>query len=282
MRATRSPHTPRRPWRALPALGLLALWLAARAGPAAASADLAPASRGVAPGALRALSAAVGTERQALSAFAETETFRQMTRLSRRAGRTPGGAAGAHEDRLSRLAAEDAETADAITGAHAHASLALLSADGSGAMDLGAIEAVRVGQPTRAWECLAEALYFEARGETLLGQVAVAEVILNRVDSDAYPDTVCGVIRQGEAAGGGCQFSYRCDGKSDEPRSEDAFARVGKVAWVMLRGRPRILTGQATHYHASHVRPSWSSRLVRTARIGDHVFYRPKLRLSQR
>ncbi len=268
--------------RALSALGSLILSVAVISGPAAASSGSTPAPVSVTAGAVRALTAAVGTERQALSAFAESETFRHMSRLSRRAGRTPGGSADVAAEPLARVAAEDEAAADAITGAQAHTSLALLSADGGGAMDLEKIEHVRVGAPTPAWQCLSEALYFEARGETLLGQIAVAEVILNRVDSDAYPDTVCGVIRQGETRGAGCQFSYRCDGKSDEPRSAKSHERVGKVAWVMLSGRPRILTDQATHYHASHVDPSWARGLVRTARIGEHVFYRPKLQLSRR
>ncbi|MEO1000886.1 MAG: cell wall hydrolase [Pseudomonadota bacterium] len=123
------------------------------------------------------------------------------------------------------------------------------------------------------WRCLAEALYFEARGETVEGQIAVAEVILNRVDDARYPDSVCGVIGQGTGNGRSCQFSYMCDGEAehiDEPRAWD---RVGKIAELMIGGRPRDLTGGATHYHNTSVQPGWARRLERTAWIDDHIFY---------
>ena len=115
-----------------------------------------------------------------------------------------------------------------------------------------------------------------------MGQVAVAEVILNRVDSKSYPSSVCGVIQQGQSTRNGCQFSFICDGKVEHIGDREAFEELGKVAWVMLQGKPRILTGKATHYHAASVLPRWAKRLVRTARIGDHIFYRPALQLSER
>jgi spore germination cell wall hydrolase CwlJ-like protein len=125
------------------------------------------------------------------------------------------------------------------------------------------------------WRCLSEALYFEARGESLVGQVAVAEVILNRVDSGKYPDSVCGVVRQG-ATGRlhACQFSYNCDGRPEDIHERDAWDRVGRVARRMIDGHARALTSGATHYHALHVAPRWSRRFEKTARIGEHVFYR--------
>lgn len=124
----------------------------------------------------------------------------------------------------------------------------------------------------REWRCLAEALYFEARGEPLKGQVAVAEVILNRVDAPGYPKSVCAVVHQG--AGGRCQFSFTCDGRPDTIRERAAFERVGKVARLMLDGAPRRLTGGATHFHTVAVRPGWARRLPQTAAIGRHLFYR--------
>ncbi|MHA3978879.1 cell wall hydrolase [Halovulum sp. GXIMD14794] len=124
------------------------------------------------------------------------------------------------------------------------------------------------------WACLTEALYFEARGESLKGQLAVAEVILNRVESRRYPDSICGVISQGESRRHGCQFSFRCDGKPETFNERRAYERVGKIARVMLDGRDRALTDGATHYHTTAVKPSWSRRLTRTARIGSHLFYR--------
>ena len=122
------------------------------------------------------------------------------------------------------------------------------------------------------WQCLQQALYFEARGESLKGQFAVAEVILNRVDSREYPNSVCGVVQQ--SGGGGCQFSYVCDGNSDVMRDRAAAERAGKIARIMLNGAPRGLTAGATHFHTRAVNPRWASRFPRTASIGAHLFYR--------
>jgi spore germination cell wall hydrolase CwlJ-like protein len=124
------------------------------------------------------------------------------------------------------------------------------------------------------WRCLAEALYFEARGESIAGQVAVAEVILNRVDSPAYPDSVCGVVRQGMEERHGCQFSYLCDGRPETITERRMYSRVAKIARIMLDGQPRMLTGGALYFHTTAVRPAWTRRMDRTARIGDHIFYR--------
>lgn len=132
-----------------------------------------------------------------------------------------------------------------------------------------------------AFRCLAEALYFEARGETRQGQMAVAEVILNRVDSKRYPDTVCAVVGQGEHRRHACQFSYRCDGLPETMAETRALSRVQDVARQMLGGYERALTKGATHYHTTAVRPGWSRRLTRVARIGDHLFYRYPTRSAQ-
>lgn len=122
------------------------------------------------------------------------------------------------------------------------------------------------------WECLAKAVYFEARGETIRGQFAVAEVILNRVSSPAYPSTVCAVVNQGGS--GGCQFSYICDRLSDRIREVDAYRRAGKIARLMLDGAPRGLTQGATYFHTVDVNPRWARSFQRTAAIGAHLFYR--------
>lgn len=122
------------------------------------------------------------------------------------------------------------------------------------------------------WQCLKTALYFEARGESLQGQFAVAEVILNRVDSPLYPKTVCGVVNQGSSAG--CQFSYACDGRKDVMSEKGAADLAGRIARLMLDGAPRSLTAGATHFHTRAVRPGWAHRFPRTAAIGAHLFYR--------
>ncbi|MEM9967761.1 MAG: cell wall hydrolase [Pseudomonadota bacterium] len=127
---------------------------------------------------------------------------------------------------------------------------------------------------SKQWRCLAEALYFEARGETVKGQFAVAEVIMNRVKSARFPDTLCGVIHQGTGQRFQCQFTYTCDGRAEVISEPEAFARVGKVAQMTMDGRVPALTGGATHYHTTAVRPRWSRVYTRTARIGDHLFYR--------
>ena len=130
------------------------------------------------------------------------------------------------------------------------------------------------------WQCLTEALYFEARGETLEGMFAVAEVILNRRDSHNYPNSVCGVVHQGTGALYACQFTYTCDGRSDAVNDRAAWNMVGRVATLMLNGAPRPLTNGATFYHARSVNPSWSARFTRTAAIGAHLFYRAPTRTA--
>jgi spore germination cell wall hydrolase CwlJ-like protein len=123
-------------------------------------------------------------------------------------------------------------------------------------------------------KCLAEALYFEARGETVKGQVAVAEVIMNRVKSERFPSTACDVINQGTGRKHRCQFSYTCDGLAETISEPVAYSRVSKVARAVLDGRVPDLTDGATHYHTTAVNPKWSKVYVKTASIGDHVFYR--------
>ncbi len=131
------------------------------------------------------------------------------------------------------------------------------------------------------WRCLSEALYFEARGETVKGQFAVAEVILNRVDSPRYPNSVCGVVRQGTGRKYACQFTYTCDGRAEVIAERRVFERVAKIADIMVGGAERPLTGGATHYHTKSVSPGWSRSFPRTASIGDHYFYKQPTRVSQ-
>jgi spore germination cell wall hydrolase CwlJ-like protein len=131
--------------------------------------------------------------------------------------------------------------------------------------------------------CLAEALYFEARGESVKGQFAVAEVIMNRAEHGSFPESVCGVIKQGTASGRKyqCQFTYNCDGITNRIHEKDAYERVVKVAHMSLDGAPRGLTDGATHYHTKAVNPRWSRTFPRTTTIGVHHFYRMPTRLTQ-
>ncbi len=139
-----------------------------------------------------------------------------------------------------------------------------------------------VAQGGPEWRCLAEALYFEARGETVAGQFAVAEVILNRRDIAAYPNSICGVVNQGTGRRNACQFSYTCDGRAEHIGEPQAFQRAGKIARMMIDGAARTLTDGATHFHTTAVRPAWASRFPQTARIGTHIFYRQPVRVSSR
>ncbi len=129
-------------------------------------------------------------------------------------------------------------------------------------------------------ECLAEALYFEARGESIKGQFAVAEVILNRVQSSRFPKSVCGVIRQGTGRKYQCQFTYTCDGLSERISEPRAYKRSQQIAQASLDGVVKNLTQGATHYHTTAVRPRWSKVYSKTVKIGRHIFYRHTYRTA--
>ncbi|MBC7144666.1 MAG: cell wall hydrolase [Thioclava marina] len=129
------------------------------------------------------------------------------------------------------------------------------------------------------FQCLSKALYFEARGEGVKGQQAVAEVILNRVDDPRFPGSICGVVHQSNRRG--CQFSWYCDGKADRVNNSAAYAKVAKVARAMIDGAPRSLTVGATYFHTRTIRPSWSRRFDKTASIGHHVFYADPIRTAE-
>jgi len=126
----------------------------------------------------------------------------------------------------------------------------------------------------RQHNCLAQAIYYEARGETQHGQVAVAEVIMNRVRSRAYPNSICGVVYQGSHLSTGCQFTFTCDGSLGHRPRGRAWERAQRVASAVMLGYTRPVTNHATHYHTTAVNPVWNSGLVPTTQIGVHKFYR--------
>jgi spore germination cell wall hydrolase CwlJ-like protein len=122
--------------------------------------------------------------------------------------------------------------------------------------------------------CLARAIYFEARSESELGQLAVAKVILNRVKDPEYPKSICGVVYQGASRSRSCQFSFACDGIPDDPRNKTQWSRATQVAQKALDGDQTVrIMGAATHYHADYVRPRWSRHMKRLIKIGRHIFY---------
>lgn len=129
---------------------------------------------------------------------------------------------------------------------------------------------------SREENCLATAIYFEARGEPLKGQKAVAEVIMTRAESGRYPGSICGVVYQNSHQHLACQFTFTCDGKADKPRDAGAWTQAKRIAVAALTKakNKRPITKWATHYHATSVKPRWASKLRKTARIGTHIFYR--------
>lgn len=124
------------------------------------------------------------------------------------------------------------------------------------------------------YRCLAQAVYFEARGESLEGQRAVAHVVLNRVQDRRYPNTICGVVFQNKHLANRCQFSFACDEQPDEPRQGRAWRRALVVAMEALTGVSDDITHASTHYHARYVEPLWAPTLQETVRVGQHIFYR--------
>jgi spore germination cell wall hydrolase CwlJ-like protein len=127
----------------------------------------------------------------------------------------------------------------------------------------------------RALDCLAQAVYYEARSESDDGQRAVAQVVLNRVRHPAYPGSVCGVVYQGPMrAGGGCQFTFTCDGSLALRPAGEAWLRARRIAAAALAGAVYAPVGLSTHYHTQQVLPSWAFRLDKAAVIGAHSFYR--------
>jgi spore germination cell wall hydrolase CwlJ-like protein len=129
----------------------------------------------------------------------------------------------------------------------------------------------------KAEKCLAEVVYFEARGEAVRGQIAVAQVVMNRAFSGKYPNDVCGVVYQNKHRHMACQFTFACDNYADVIREPDMWERAKKIANAMLDGQvwlPEV--GKSTHYHAYYVHPSWVSEMTRLYKFGVHTFYRPK------
>jgi len=128
----------------------------------------------------------------------------------------------------------------------------------------------------RERRCLATAIYFEARGEPVRGQVAVAQVILNRVRSPVFPETICGVVYQGQMHPG-CQFSFTCDGHTDNPRDDEQWATAQDIAKKITAGElwlPEV--GYSTFYHANYVSPRWAGSMSMIDKIGRHIFYKKR------
>jgi len=136
-----------------------------------------------------------------------------------------------------------------------------------------------VGKPReRAERCLADAVYFESRGEPVSGQKAVAQVVINRVFSGRYPRDVCGVVYQNAFRHLACQFTFACTGKRLNRGGEPSmWERATRIAKDVLDGKIWLSEiGHATHYHARYVRPYWVRSMAKLYRVGVHIFYRPR------
>ncbi|MGI9168850.1 MAG: cell wall hydrolase, partial [Caulobacteraceae bacterium] len=123
-------------------------------------------------------------------------------------------------------------------------------------------------------DCLSAAVYYEARGESEAGQAAVAQVVLNRLARPSFPKSVCGVVYQ-RLAGGGCQFSFVCDGAMRRPLEPAAWQRARRIAERALAGERASAVGEATSFHAVWLGDVWGPRMIQVAKIGGHDFYTP-------
>jgi hypothetical protein len=121
--------------------------------------------------------------------------------------------------------------------------------------------------------CMAQAIYFEARSESQVGQEAVAQVVMNRTRLPQYPASVCGVVYQGGERATGCQFTFVCDGSLREPSNMEAWGRAVDIARKVLAGYVCKPALEATHYHAAWMTPYWAGSLTRIRQIGGQVFY---------
>lgn len=137
--------------------------------------------------------------------------------------------------------------------------------------------------------CLAQNIYYEARGSSRADQMGVSDVVLNRVKDSRYPNTICEVVYQGKQkpswkdptkmvmVRNKCQFSWYCDGKADQPPIGDAWHNAQMVAYEMVYLYEKVnITDGATHYHAFYVSPAWAKKFIFKGRIGSHMFYKMK------
>ena len=137
-----------------------------------------------------------------------------------------------------------------------------------------------------AFICLALNTYHEAKNQSLVGQIATAQVVMNRVEDDRFPNTICEVVKEGPTRPSWdcllyyplkhrCQFWWYCDGKEDTPQNDTAWKKAQDVAFLVLYDKIKLdVTEGATHYHATYVKPSWAKTKKRTTRIEKHIFYR--------
>lgn len=211
----------------------------------------------------------------ALSATVNAERAAAEERLQREQARE----AELVVDLVNYLAAETTQARNALDAPRlkpAKATTAILTADDALAnfidFDFTTLTVAKLDSEERT--CLAQAIYYEARSEPRIGQLAVADVVLNRVASPLYPNSICGVVFQGSHRRTGCQFSFTCDGSMQARLNKRKWQASEDLAGAILAGVRAPVSRSATHYHANYVSPPWAQRLTPTATIGTHKFYR--------
>jgi spore germination cell wall hydrolase CwlJ-like protein len=175
------------------------------------------------------------------------------------------------------LSPPSAEIAKEIEGGESVAPKGEVNADNQRARSPAERLALDDKSRAKSEKCLAEAVYFESRGEAVRGQMAVAQVVMNRLFSGKYPETVCGVVYQNKYRHFACQFTFACDNNPDVIREPEMWERAKKISKAMLDGQiwlPEV--GKSTHYHAYWVRPSWVAEMKKLYKTGVHTFYRPR------
>lgn len=123
--------------------------------------------------------------------------------------------------------------------------------------------------------CLARTIYWEARrSKDEADREAVANVVMNRIGHEGFPNTICGVVKQGHEQGA-CQFSWWCDGRPDDAQEEEDYSRAKEIARKALNRQLKDRTGGALYFHHRKITPNWSKKYIKTVEVGDHIFYKP-------
>ena len=211
---------------------------------------------------------------QSSIAVAEAETEEEVGPRMSVASLHPGAAAAL--DAIAGIAPKSDETLSGVAlPASVPEQLAYARATTPATGGMATADAMEVSDK-ELW-CLATAIYFEARGEAYRGQVAVAQVVLNRVKDHRYPDTICGVVFQNQNRRNACQFSFACDGIPETVTERRPWDQAEDIATKVASGELYLTeVGDATHYHATYVRPAWAPRMTKVTQIGLHVFYKFK------
>lgn len=253
-------------WRALTAAALLGSGVGLGLGAAYMAGGLARAANDHSRAERLAVAASDGFSEAALQLAAHSMTYGALSVARRHDPFTVAGSA--ERDRQSAILAARLEQRGRRTGRDLMLRASLEAIEPAAPFRLsGALEA------SRDLECLTQAVYYEARGESQAGQAAVAQVVLNRVRSKAFPKTVCAVVFQG-AGRRGCQFSFACNGAMRSGYEIRAWTRAQRIAGRALSGYVMAQVGNATHFHTTAVAPAWGPRMVRVGQVGTHVFYR--------